>query len=261
MGRYWVGSRHCVYAHSPTILGFAAWGRPDVDDVRELLALSAIGLRPGMPPYRWLVDNRGLEYIEPATFSLFLNHTSTNGPTLGRNIVKQAQLRPDGFVGAIIAGFGRVARLPYPDRVFREPVDAVTWLDIDPKEGVALCTELETIRLTARDACTFVGRLRRVLDEAGPIRVEDVATRLGMSTRSLQRSLREAGTTYRAELDAFRIRRAQELLLKYDRPLSWVALEVGFSSSQHFATAFRRALGETPSAWRARERERDESSK
>ncbi|HEY5241223.1 MAG TPA: hypothetical protein VIJ22_07155, partial [Polyangiaceae bacterium] len=91
-----------MYAHSPTLMGFACWGRPDVEDVRELFRVCAIGLRPGAVPYRWLVDIRGLELVEPATFGLFLDYTNRNREILRRNIVRQAQLRPDGFVGAII---------------------------------------------------------------------------------------------------------------------------------------------------------------
>ncbi len=256
IGRYWVGRRHCVFALSPTLLGFSSWGRPDVDDVRELLRLCDIGLKAGMTPYRWLVDLRELEFVEPATFSLFLDHTRRNGATLRRNIVKQAQLRPDGFVGAIIAGFGRVARLPYPDRVFWEPEEAIAWLEVDPGVGGALCAELEAIRAEARETYPLIARLRGEIDRAGALGVDEAASRLGMSTRSLQRVLRDAGTTYRGELDAFRIRRAKELLRREERTLTWIAAEVGFSSAQHFATAFRRAIGETPSAWRLRERAR-----
>ncbi len=253
VGRYWVGRRHCVFAFSSTLLGFSSWARPDAEDVRELLRLCDIGLRPGMSPYVWLVDLRELEFVEPATFSLFLDHTRKNGATLRRNIVKQAQLRPEGFVGAIIAGFGRVARLPYPDRVFREPDRAIAWLGVAPDVGAALCAELEAIRAEARETDPLITRLRRELDGAGALGVDEVASRLGMSTRSLQRVLRDAGTTHRAELDAFRIRRAKELLRREERTLTWIAQELGFSSAQHFATAFRRAMGETPSSWRLRE--------
>jgi AraC-like DNA-binding protein len=205
-----------------------------------------------MTPYHWLVDLRGLELVEPATFSLFLEHTRKNGPTLGRNIVKQAQLRPEGIVGAVIAGFSRVARLSYPDRVFGEVDEALGWLGIDKGEGVALLAALEAIRRESREGHAVVARLQQELDWQGGLAIEDAASRLGTSTRSLQRALREAGTTYRAEIDAFRIRRAQDLLRRDERTLSWIAQEVGFSSAQHFATAFRRAIGETPSGWRER---------
>ncbi len=188
-------------------------------DVRELLRLCEIGLRPHMTPYRWLVDLRGLELVEPATFALFLEHTRKNGDALGRNVVKQAQLRPDGIVGAVIAGFSRVARLSYPDRVFGEVDEALDWLELERAEGLALLAELEAIRRESREGHEVVARLQRELDWRGGLAIEDAASRLGMSTRSLQRALREAGTTYRGELDAFRIRRAQDLLRRDERTL------------------------------------------
>ena len=251
LGRYCVGRRHLVFAHSETLLGFASWGRPDVEDVRELLNLCQIGLRPGIPPYRWLVDLRGLELIEPATFGLFVDYTRRNGEALRRAIVRQAQLSPDGLVGAVIAGFARIAKLTYPDRVFWHVEEAMEWLDVEPETGAELLAELEAVRSEARETYTLVAQLRRELDGSGSVPLHAAARRLGLSPRSLQRALREAGTTYRAELDAFRVRRAQELL-RGDRNVTWIAAEVGFSSAQHFATAYRRAMGETPSEWRMR---------
>jgi AraC-like DNA-binding protein len=254
MGRYWVGRRCCVYAHSPTLLGFASWGRPDVDDVRELLRVCGFILEPGVAPFRWLVDVRGLELVEPATFALFVDFTRTNREILGQRILQQAQLRPDGFVGAVISGFARVARLPYPDRVFADVEEALTWLEVDRQTGVDLLSELHAIRSETFEDFAVVARLRAALEGSRTLAIEENARRLGMSTRTMQRALREAGTTYRVELKAFQVRRAQELLRRDERPLTSIAAEVGFSSAQHFATAYRRAVGETPSAWRTRHR-------
>jgi AraC-like DNA-binding protein len=253
-GSYFIGGRYCVYARDPTLRGFASWGRPDVADVRELLRLCEFGLAPGLPPYRWLVDLRGLEFIEPATFGLFLEYTSKNRDVLGRNILRGAQLRPDGFVAAILFGFQQLARLSYPDRVFNDVDEAMAWLEIEHQEGVLLLDELDAIRNASCASHDIVQRLRQQLETSGCLAGPEVARRLALSTRSLQRALREAGTTYRLELKAFRLRRAQELLRQGDRNLSWIAEEVGFSSVQHFATAYRRAIGDTPSAWRMRNR-------
>ncbi|MGH7435898.1 MAG: helix-turn-helix transcriptional regulator, partial [Polyangiaceae bacterium] len=205
-----------------------------------------------MVPYRWLVDLRGLELIEPATFALFVAYTRDNAEALRRNIVQQAQLRPDGLVGAIVSGFAQVARLPYPDRVFDNAEAALDWLAVDHATGVDLLGELAALRSEAIASHGVVARLRQVIDEAGAsLDATHAAQRLALSTRSLQRALREAGTTYRMELKAFRIRRAQELL-QGERALAWISAELGFSSAQHFATAYRKAVGETPSAWRTR---------
>jgi AraC-like DNA-binding protein len=254
IGRYWLGRRCCVFAHSPTLLGFACWGRPDVEDVRELLGVCEFALEPELVPYRWLVDNRGLELVEPATFAQFIEYTRRNRDVLGQKIVRQAQLRPEGFVGAVLSGFSRVARLPYPERVFGDVEEAIGWLAVEREVGVDLLTELDTIRSQTSESNAVVARLRQELEGAGTVAIDEAARRLGRSTRSLQRALREAGTTYRVELEAFRVRRAQELLRRDERPLTWIAAEVGFSSAQHFATAYRRAVGETPSEWRMRHR-------
>ena len=174
---------------------------------------------------------------------------------LRRNIVRQAQLRPDGVVGAIVAGFAQVAALPYPDRVFGDAESALHWLQVDPATGVDLLSELAAVRSASVAGHGAVARLRQVIDSAGaPLDAATAARRLGLSTRSFQRALREAGTTYRMELKVFRIRRAQELL-RGEHNLAWIAIELGFSSAQHFATAYRAAVGETPSTWRARHAE------
>jgi AraC-like DNA-binding protein len=255
VGRYCLGRRHCVFAYSETLLGFACWGRPDTEDVSELLSDCRVGLEPGRTPYRWLVDLRGLELIVPATFKLFLDYTGDNRERLGQNIVRQAQLRPDGLVGAILSGFSQLASLAYPDRVFGDVEEALAWLEIEHQEGVEVIAELEAIRSGSCESYAVVGRLREELDSAGVLAIDRAARRLGLSTRSLQRALRLAGTTYRLELKSFRIRRAQELLRRGEQNLTWIAGEVGFSSAQHFATAYRRAIGVTPSAWRARNRD------
>jgi AraC-like DNA-binding protein len=254
VGRYVVGRRWCVFARSPAVLGYSCWGRPEVDDLREMLRLCEFALAPELEPYLWLVDLRSLEVIEPATFALFLEYTARRRGVLGKKILKQAQLRPEGFVGAIVAGFAQVGKLPYPDRVFGDPAEAIAWLGLEPLDGAAIVGELEAIRGEARAASGLVARLRRELEGAGPFAIDEAASRLALSTRTLQRALRDAGTTYRAEVEAFRIRRAQELLRCGDRSVGWIAAELGFSSAQHLATAYRRALGESPSAWRARNR-------
>ena len=77
---------------------------------------------------------------------------------------------------------------------------------------------------------------------------------LGVSERSLQRQLRQEGTSFRREVDAARIRAARTLLADTDQKITVIALEVGCATLQHFSALFRRMTGETPSEWRARQR-------
>jgi AraC family transcriptional regulator len=70
----------------------------------------------------------------------------------------------------------------------------------------------------------------------------------------LGRFLREFKVTFAATPHQYiqqrRLQRACEMLRSTDAALSTVALETGFASHSHFATAFRAALGTTPSDYR-----------
>ncbi len=83
-----------------------------------------------------------------------------------------------------------------------------------------------------------------------PARRPAAARALGQAPRSLQRHLRDAGTSFQRELDAARVRVAQRLLETSRASLTEIALDVGCASPQHFSALFRRVTGQTPSAWR-----------
>lgn len=81
--------------------------------------------------------------------------------------------------------------------------------------------------------------------------IDRIARTLGMSGRSLQRRLRDHGTTLRAELDAERQAQARVLLIDVDVAIAEVAFLLGFSDQSAFTRAFRRWTGESPAVWRA----------
>jgi AraC-like DNA-binding protein len=248
-----------MFAWSPTLIGYVVWGYADTDDVKELLTLCEIGTSPKAPPHRFLVDVRALTHVEARTFGLFVEYTTRHREVLAKKIIGQAILRPDGMVGAIMSGFSRVARLTFPQRVFGDAQKALRWLEIDAVEGAELLAELARIRDVASGTNDVVRRLREELAAGSVASLDDAVARLGLSRRTFQRAMRDAGTTFRAEVHATKLARAQTLLREGDRSVSWIAAELGFSSAQHFATAFGRAVGETPSAFRARnERRRSE---
>ena len=51
-------------------------------------------------------------------------------------------------------------------------------------------------------------------------------------------------------IERTRIDRACRLLLESSMSVTELALELGFKTSQHFATVFKKYKGVTPSAWR-----------
>ena len=86
---------------------------------------------------------------------------------------------------------------------------------------------------------------------SGGVADEKVAKTLGMSVRSLQRKLSEAGTTFRTLLDEIR----KELALSYVRDPNIEFVEIafllGFSEQSAFSRAFKRLTGISPSEVRS----------
>jgi AraC-like DNA-binding protein len=80
--------------------------------------------------------------------------------------------------------------------------------------------------------------------------VEDVATSLGHSVRSLQRRLHHSGTSFSALVDEARKDRAQGLFESAVLNVSEVALAVGFAEPASFTRAWRRWFNAPPSKQR-----------
>ncbi|WBB68841.1 helix-turn-helix domain-containing protein [Micromonospora sp. WMMD812] len=79
----------------------------------------------------------------------------------------------------------------------------------------------------------------------------DVATRAGLSVRTLNRRFHEeTGRTPMQWVTAVRIRRAQELLESTEHGVDRIAHLVGFMSPAHFRAQFKRLSGVTPQAYR-----------
>jgi AraC-like DNA-binding protein len=79
---------------------------------------------------------------------------------------------------------------------------------------------------------------------------EDVAARLNMTLRTLQRRLSEQGTNYREVLNDTRHRLALQHLAGAQCSVSEIAFLLGFSEVSAFTRAFRRWTGCAPSTWR-----------
>jgi AraC family transcriptional regulator len=62
---------------------------------------------------------------------------------------------------------------------------------------------------------------------------------------------RAAGSSPHAYFVELRLKHAKELLEQTRMPITEIAQSCGFDHAQYFATAFRRKLGLTPTAWRA----------
>ena len=79
----------------------------------------------------------------------------------------------------------------------------------------------------------------------------DIARRLNMSARTLQRKLSDSGTTFKEILDETRHDLALAYLSASEFNVGEITQRLGFSSSSSFTRAFRRWTGLSPSDWRS----------
>lgn len=101
---------------------------------------------------------------------------------------------------------------------------------------------------------TYSERVRACLMEilaSGQYNVDDVASRLAVSRRTLQRHLSNEGTTFQEILDGLRERLARHYLSKSDYSSAQVAFLLGYEDPNSFSRAFRLWTGETPEGMRA----------
>lgn len=130
----------------------------------------------------------------------------------------------------------------------------------EPQRGVAGCATRQFGAKPLPGKSDAAGKAREIVEAAkavmadhfrGPIRVADVAKRVGISSFYLCRLFRriEASSLHQYVI-WLRLNAAIEELAGA-RSLSDVAYSVGFAQHSHFSETFRRHFGRTPSAVRS----------
>jgi AraC-like DNA-binding protein len=119
---------------------------------------------------------------------------------------------------------------------------------------------LETIDRLAREALVdappvsdFVGRVEAHLRDRmsnGFPRAEKIARELHMSSRTLQRRLEEAGTSFKDLLVRVRSELARRHMSEGKLSIAEVTCRLGFSDVSTFGRAFKRWTGKSPKAYR-----------
>src|SRR5262245_58421573 len=167
--------------------------------------------------------------------------------------------------GAAAAGVGPVellaaagidpAALVDPDGRLSRALEARRWqARAEPALAQLLDQQLaaQLAALPAEEA-SFLDRIRSALFaelDRGEPTLEAIAARLRMSPRTLQRRLREEGSSLSAVLDRLRAELALRYLGEPRTSIGEVAFRLGFSDPTTFHRAFRRWTGQTPAEYR-----------
>ena len=254
LGRYLAGDNFLHWYASPELCGFTVWGIPGEAQISRLTQVLDVELAPALP-HMSLVDARRLEAPDSNGLSVLVKYMAKRGGSFAQTVKRQALVRPEGMAGAVVGGFYSLVKSGYPTHAFADPLEALIWLGRPEAEARALLNELSELVARQMGMSPLLSELHRVLrlrlTEAS---LADVARVMGMSERTLQRRLRESGTSFQTELNTVQVRTAQALLLESNAKVTAVAVEVGCASLQHFSSLFRKVTGESPSDWRERHR-------
>ncbi|ORE94163.1 transcriptional regulator [Stappia sp. 22II-S9-Z10] len=107
----------------------------------------------------------------------------------------------------------------------------------------------EDLRTTDPLVRRALGLMRETM--AAPLAVGDVAARLGVSRRRLERHFRATlGLTPHDAARRVRLAEAKRLLAATPRSVTDIAAETGFSDASHLIRVFRAEEGVTPEVWR-----------
>ena len=149
-----------------------------------------------------------------------------------------------------------------PNVSFNAPVNAVimptalldrTNLGADPRLFAMMSQQMEAIEPRRTDPGDPVAAVRLHVSKnlsSKPPTLTSEAERLGMSSRTLQRRLTEAGTSLQTIIDEHRKEMAERLLLETDLTLSSIGYKVGLSAPAAFTRSAIRWFGMTPSEFR-----------
>lgn len=104
--------------------------------------------------------------------------------------------------------------------------------------------------LTGLGSQSLASQVQSLLQQAPAATREDIASRLHMSSRHLNRLLAEDGTSFKLLQDTIRRQLAESALREADSRMADIAEKLGFSDESAFAKAFRRWSGMSPKQFR-----------
>jgi len=125
----------------------------------------------------------------------------------------------------------------------------------DPRLFAMMCQQMASIEPRSVDMNDPVTMVRLHVAENLPtnsLTLASEAERLGMSSRTLQRRLTDAGTSMQTIVDECRKEMAERMLLETDLTLSSIGYKIGFSAPAAFTRSAIRWFGVTPSEFRVK---------
>lgn len=254
-GKWVIAGTTLGWCHAPNLSGAVVWGRPGAQQAREATLLFDAFRHPGMAARTVLIlDARHLE-VDMEALQVLAGWLRANRQELKARVQLQVGIVGGGTSALLVSGILPLLGDHHPFKVFTDAKAA--YLHGAPEAGAALHDELEQLVGAARQQAPEVLALHTLLRRcSGNVEMAQAARQLGMSARTLQRTLTAAGTSFREIQAESRFGAAAEMLARTDLKVAAVASRLGISEGALAALMQSRA-GASPAEYRRRERARE----
>ncbi|WP_346908876.1 helix-turn-helix domain-containing protein [uncultured Roseibium sp.] len=157
----------------------------------------------------------------------------------------------------VLQKYGHRVKFSQPDHGVIVPV---ALLDLRPPTADPVLLQIieQHVERIIKEHSTEASPLNKIVEamctilKSGDCTAEAVARELGMSRRSLQRTLGDQGTTYRNLLTDVRRSMAEKYLVNTELPMKEIAFLLGFSEISTFSRAVKSWYGVSPKSVRQR---------
>jgi len=153
----------------------------------------------------------------------------------------------------LLAPFDAMLRLSLSEGWPQRRLFLQEWMRLLVLQIMASLTTVKTEEQAIHHPSSELERAIQAIDARleGSIRVEDIATSVGMSERSLQRLFqRQLNRTLRDEIQERRMQRAASLLVSPELSVAEVGRRVGIDDPGQFSRLFKKRIGLTPRQFR-----------
>ena len=240
-----VGRTFAFWQSSRRVHGTLMWGRPNEDDVAAMSDIWDAHMRSPFGRDPTLTDIRHLDGLDLLAFERLVTTRERRGEWTART-GPQAIVHSGGLAVAAILGAIQLTGSGYQLAAFDKPAPALAWLARPEFEQAYL-----DLRASLLGLPDIVRRVRAAIDASELRSTRAIARALGLSVRSLQRHLADAGTSLRVERTRQLIQRAERLLEGTDLDMDAIAAMLGLGSAARLMSLFRSVHGMTPGTFRA----------
>lgn len=253
VGRWIDAGTSITYASSPSFAGTVVWGAPDAETTRAIVhAFEGVWAKTMSGRVDIVMDATRVERIDAGALATLIEWAMKWRDTVRRVVRQQIGVIRDGLPGIVLSGVLPAVGETHPFRVMRDALEAYRVLDA--QGGEARWREVDAIVESVRGLPPDVRALRELLrTRCADLVLADAARTLGLSTRSLQRTLAAHGTSFQQELREARFARAHELLTTTDDKVAAIAHAVGVTETA-LAQLIRERAGCTPTELRRKAR-------